>query len=125
LFWGFFFYGLIDLLACAQGAQFHAALVLSTGWGLLFRFLVARPALAQVWAGRGCRDHGSCAQFFPPIPVCGRRAARHGHMALVSPPRHTRADRRRTVASVSRPWAAATLLWSVAFVAATNRGGRA
>ena len=30
LFWGFFFYGLIDLLALAQGAQFHAALVLST-----------------------------------------------------------------------------------------------
>src|SRR3954453_18307735 len=43
LFWGFFFYGLIDLLAFAQGEQFHAALLLSTGWGLLFLFLVAAP----------------------------------------------------------------------------------
>ena len=46
LFWGFFFYGLIDLLAFAQGEQFHAALVLSTGWGLLFLFLVAAPLVA-------------------------------------------------------------------------------
>ena len=28
------------------------------------------------------------------------------------------------VASVSRPWAAATLLWSVAFIAATHVGAR-
>ena len=46
LFWGFSFYGLIDLLAFAQGEQFHAALVLSTGWGLLFLFLVAAPLVA-------------------------------------------------------------------------------
>ena len=46
LFWGFFFYGLIDLLAFAQGEEFHAALVLSTGWGLLFLFLVAGPLFA-------------------------------------------------------------------------------
>lgn len=46
LFWGFFFYGLIDLLAFAQGEEFHAALVLSTGWGLLFLFLTAGPLLA-------------------------------------------------------------------------------
>ena len=46
LFWGFFFYGLIDLFAFAQGAQFHAALLLSTGWGLLYLFLVAAPLVA-------------------------------------------------------------------------------
>ena len=46
LFWRFFFYGLIDLLAFAQGEQFHAALLLSTGWGLLFLFLTAGPLLA-------------------------------------------------------------------------------
>jgi hypothetical protein len=43
VFWGLVFYGLIDLLAFAQGAEFHAALLLSTGWGLLFLFLVAAP----------------------------------------------------------------------------------
>jgi hypothetical protein len=42
-FWGLAFYGLIDLLAFAQGREFHAALLLSTGWGLLFLFLVAAP----------------------------------------------------------------------------------
>jgi hypothetical protein len=42
-FWGLAFYGLIDLLAFAQGAEFHATLLLSTGWGLLFLFLVATP----------------------------------------------------------------------------------
>jgi hypothetical protein len=46
LFWGFLFYGLIDLLAFAQGEQFHAALLLSTGWGLVFLFLVAAPLVA-------------------------------------------------------------------------------
>lgn len=46
LFWGFFFYGLIDLLAFAQGEQFHDALLLSTGWGLVFLFLTAGPLFA-------------------------------------------------------------------------------
>jgi hypothetical protein len=48
VFWGFAFYGLIDLLAFAQGPDFHAALVLSTGWGLLFLVLVAGPLGAVV-----------------------------------------------------------------------------
>ena len=43
VFWGFLFYGLIDLLAFAQGPDFHDSLVLSTGWGLLFLVLVAGP----------------------------------------------------------------------------------
>jgi hypothetical protein len=51
LFWGLLFYGLIDLLAFAQGEQFHAALVLSTGWGLLFLFLVAAPLVAVAVSG--------------------------------------------------------------------------
>lgn len=46
IFWGFFFYGLIDLLAFAQGPDFHQNLLLSTGWGLLFLFLVAAPLFA-------------------------------------------------------------------------------
>jgi hypothetical protein len=46
VFWGFLFYGLIDLLAFAQGPDFHASLLLSTGWGLLFLVLVAGPLVA-------------------------------------------------------------------------------
>jgi hypothetical protein len=42
-FWGLAFYGLIDLLAFAQGPEFHETLLLSTSWGLLFLFLVAAP----------------------------------------------------------------------------------
>jgi hypothetical protein len=41
--WGFVFYGLIDLLAFLQGPEFHDSILLSTGWGLLFLFLVAGP----------------------------------------------------------------------------------
>lgn len=52
VFWGFFFFGLIDLLGFLQGAEFHPTVVLSTGWGLLFVFLVAVPLCATVF-GRG------------------------------------------------------------------------
>jgi hypothetical protein len=55
IFWGFLFFGLIDLLAFLQGDEFHATLLLSTGWGLLFLFLVAAPlvvvAAAPAYAG--------------------------------------------------------------------------
>lgn len=51
-FWGFFFFGLIDLLAFAAGPDFHTSLMLSTGWGLVFLFLVAAPLLAV-----GMRPH--------------------------------------------------------------------
>jgi hypothetical protein len=43
MFWGLAFYGLIDLLAFAQGPEFRATLLLSTGWGLLFLVLVTTP----------------------------------------------------------------------------------
>ena len=46
ILWGFFFFGLIDLLAFAQGPDFHTTVLLSTGWGLLFLFLVGAPLLA-------------------------------------------------------------------------------
>ena len=46
ILWGWLFYGLIDLLAFAQGPDFHETVLLSTGWGLLFLFLVAAPLLA-------------------------------------------------------------------------------
>src|SRR3954451_17805019 len=91
LFWGLFFYGLIDLLAFAQGEQFHAALLLSTGWGLLFLFLVAAPLVAL--AGRACAVLPSALAEVVlvaaavitaaalgssrRIPVCGSRASRH------------------------------------------------
>lgn len=52
LFWGFFFYGVIDLLAFAQGPDFHDSLVLSTGWGLLFLLLVGTPLVALSVAPR-------------------------------------------------------------------------
>ena len=127
LFWGFFFYGLIDLLAFAQGEQFHAALLLSTGWGLLFLFLVAAPlvalavrasavspsALAQVALVAAAVITAAALSSSPRYLSGGGRASRHGRgagarcarspvgraggMALVGPPRHTRADRRRTV----------------------------
>ena len=45
LFWGLLFFGIVDLLAFAQGEEFHATILLSTGWGLLFLFLVAGPLL--------------------------------------------------------------------------------
>ncbi len=43
LFWGFVFFGFIDLMSFAFGPEFHLALVLETGWGLLFLFLVGGP----------------------------------------------------------------------------------
>lgn len=43
LFWAVVFYGAIDLLAFLQGPGYHDALMLSTGWGVLFVFLVATP----------------------------------------------------------------------------------
>jgi len=54
VFWGLLFYGLIHLLAFAQGPDFHASLILSTGWGLLFLVLVAGP-LGAVVARPGAR----------------------------------------------------------------------
>jgi hypothetical protein len=62
VFWGFLFYGLIDLLAFAQGPDFHASLLLSTGWGLLFLVLVAGPLVAvAVRPGTGATAAGQVA----------------------------------------------------------------
>jgi hypothetical protein len=225
LFWGFFFYGLIDLMAFAQGEQFHAALLLSTGWGLVFLFLVAGPlgcperagvrrisvSACPGGAGRRRGRRGSRAQLFTPAPVRLSRTYRHGrgaggsrarsplergaNLALVGRSRGTVilavapccayawTSARTTggaqltddtwgldhwpvqaalplisalaaghpcgwrlptwsagtaaawfaavcwlepdlVASVSRPWAAITLLWSAAFIAATHLSAR-
>lgn len=46
LFWGWLFFGLIDLLVFLQGAEFHESFHLETGWGLLFVFIVAAPLIA-------------------------------------------------------------------------------
>jgi len=43
LFWALLFFGIVDLLAFLQGEEFHDTILLSTGWGLLFLFLVAGP----------------------------------------------------------------------------------
>jgi hypothetical protein len=50
VFWGVLFFGLIDLFAFAQGEEFHASLLLSTGWGLLFVALVAAPLCTTAFA---------------------------------------------------------------------------
>ncbi len=51
VFWGFFFYGLIDLLVVVgDDPGFHDSVMLETGWGLMFIFLVATPLIAAaVW----------------------------------------------------------------------------
>ena len=49
-FWGVLFFGLLDLLAFAQGPEVHASLLLSTGWGLLFVVLVAVPRCTTAFA---------------------------------------------------------------------------
>jgi hypothetical protein len=46
LFWGYLFYGLIDLLMPFGDRTFHQSLLLETGWGLVFVFLVAAPLIA-------------------------------------------------------------------------------
>ena len=46
LFWGWLFYGVQDSLAFAMGPDFHAGVLLSAGWGLLFLVLVAAPLMA-------------------------------------------------------------------------------
>src|SRR3954452_23079231 len=51
VWWGLVFFGLVDLLAFLQGEEFHDSILLSTGWGLLFLFLVAGP-LAVLCLGR-------------------------------------------------------------------------
>ncbi len=46
VFWGYFFYGLYDLLVFLQGPDFHQDFHLETGWGLFFLFMVAAPLVA-------------------------------------------------------------------------------
>ena len=46
LWWGFFFFGIYDLLVFLQGPEFHEAFHLETGWGLFFVFVVAAPLSA-------------------------------------------------------------------------------
>jgi hypothetical protein len=45
VFWGYLFFGLIDLLVPLQDESFHEVLLLETGWGLVFVFLVAAPLI--------------------------------------------------------------------------------
>lgn len=45
--WGFFFFGIIDLLVVViQDERFHDAYLLETGWGLLYTVLVSVPLIA-------------------------------------------------------------------------------
>jgi hypothetical protein len=113
LFWGFFFYGLIDLLAFAQGEQFHATLLLSTGWGLVFLFLVAAPLVAL-----GVRGRAVSPSALAEVALVA--AAVVAAAALSSSPRHLvlAAGLLAAVAvlaalSRDRPWhVAATWRWS-------------
>lgn len=81
VFWGFFFFGLIDLLAFAQGEQFHPTLLLSTGWGLVFLFLVAAPVVAL--GVRASAVSGSALAEVALVAISVAAAA-----ALSSSPRH-------------------------------------
>src|SRR3954449_10113291 len=62
VWWGFLFYGLIDLLAFLQGPEFHDSILLSTGWGLLFLFLAAGP-LAVLCLGRAAWSSAAAIQI--------------------------------------------------------------
>ncbi len=46
VFWGYLFYGVIDLLVFLQGPEFHESFHLETGWGLSFLVMVAAPLVA-------------------------------------------------------------------------------
>ena len=46
VFWGYLFYGIIDLLVFLQGPKFHQSFHLETGWGLFFLFMVGAPLVA-------------------------------------------------------------------------------
>src|SRR3954452_2887022 len=59
VWWGLVFFGLIDLLAFLQGPEFHASVLLSTGWGLLFLFLVAAPLATVAVASRATASSGA------------------------------------------------------------------
>lgn len=49
IWWGFFFFGLIDLMVpFVQETELYDAYLLETGWGLLYTGLVAVPLLALV-----------------------------------------------------------------------------
>jgi hypothetical protein len=48
--WGYFFFGLIDLLVFLEGPAWVENTMLDTGWGLLFLVLVAGPLVAVATA---------------------------------------------------------------------------
>jgi hypothetical protein len=49
VFWGFFWFGLIDLLVVVeQDAQFNQSYMLESGWGLLYLVLVTAPLVLLV-----------------------------------------------------------------------------
>jgi hypothetical protein len=119
VFWGFFFYGLIDLLAFGQGPDFHASLVLSTGWGLLFLVLVAGPlgtvavrpgmrttALGQVAvAGVGVGVAAALSGSPRHLLVAGGLLATAVALVAVRPPTRARAQAARRT-----PWAPGLLV---------------
>src|SRR6478672_13045967 len=49
VFWGFFWFGLIDLLVVVeQDERFHEHYLLESGWGLLYLVVVTAPLLLLV-----------------------------------------------------------------------------
>lgn len=61
VFWGFLWYGLIDLLVVVQqDEQFHEHYLLESGWGLLYLILVAVPL---VWLVRRPGEPVALAQL--------------------------------------------------------------
>ena len=100
VFWGFLFFGLIDLLAFLQGPDFHDSILLSTGWGLVFLVLVAAPLAAVAVKPQ----IGSAAAEVSAVAVAVAIAA-----GLSSSPKHL--------------WVTLGLLVTVGAVAALSRVG--
>ena len=149
LFWGFFFYGLIDLLVPVVSMEgFYESYLLETGWGVLYLMLVAVPLLcvairpeftspiAQV-ALAGCAV-GVIAVLTPAwlqlLPAAGLLlTAGLVHLLAVPQTEHSPFRWNRVVrAGVREDWsnllltlaAAVPLIWFAAEMVASTREGR-
>ena len=84
--WGFFFFGLTDLIAFTDGPEYRAAMMLSTGWGLLFLVLVAAPLVAVAVAPRVVAPLAVCqvAACSVAVAVAAAVSASPRHLAVAA-----------------------------------------
>ena len=127
LFWGFFWFGLIDLLVVIEQDEiFHRDYILESGWGLLFLVLVAVPlvVLTSHPGFPGGSDSAGCCHGSGDH----RWAATAGMAAGAERPgtaRHRRSGRLdggRTTRELARPDLALSVLAVVAVPAAAAYG---